>query len=221
MRFSIHCFALAAFMPVTLVAQNSAKVRPETASPRFLTKDAIVISRPARDGEAAKLAVADDLHVIAVELRTDKTAYTEGEELVVTVQTAESGHLRLLYQNAAGEIYTLYPNQFITDDRIEGGRAVKVIPTPNPKKAGDDVAIQIAGPHFGTEYLAAIVSNQPFADEAALREQLKRATFPASTSPNLVAAITKDARVISRPSREGAAAAGAGLAIVTLTTTRK
>lgn len=191
---------------------------------RFKTKDAIVISRPARDGESARLAVAADLRTIATELKTDKTTYTEGEELVITVRAAESGHLRLLYQNAAGEIYTLFPNQFIEDDRIEGGQSVRVMPTRNPKKPGDDVAIQIAGPNFGAEYLAAIVSNQPFANEGALREQLRSAIFPKSQSPTLVAAITKDARVISRLARTEVAAgatASAGFAILTLTTVRK
>ncbi len=162
------------------------------------------------------------LRPIPVEVKTDKSTYTEGEELVVTVQAAESGHLRLLYQNAAGEIYTLFPNQFITDDRIEGGRPVKVMPTPNPKKAGDDVAIQISGPHFGTEYLAAIVTDQPFTDDAALKDELKKSQFAKSTARNIEGAITKDARVISRPAREGGTGgARAGFARVTLTTIKK
>ena len=159
---------------------------------------------------------------IAVEVRTDKATYTEGEDLVVTVQAAESGHLRLLYQNAAGEIYTLFPNQFITDDRIEGGRAVKVMPVPNPKKPGDEVAIQITGPNFGTEYVAAIVTDQPFTDEAALKEQMKSVQFAKSTARDIEGAITKDARVISRPAREGASGgARAGFARATLTTVKK
>jgi hypothetical protein len=159
---------------------------------------------------------------IPVELKTDKTTYAEGDELVVTVQAAESGHLRLLYQNAAGEIYTLFPNQFISDDRIDGGRPVKIMPTPNPKKAGDEVAIQIGGPHFGTEYLAAIVTDQPFTDDAALKVQLQGAQFAKSAARSIEGAITKDARVISRPAKEdGAGAARAGFARVTLTTIKK
>ena len=159
---------------------------------------------------------------IPVELKTDRTTYKAGEELIVTVQAAESGHLRLLYQNAAGEIYTLFPNQFISDDRIEGGRAVKIVPVPNPKKAGDDVAIQIAGPNFGTEYLAAIVTDQPFTDDEALKAQLRGTQFAKSAARNIEGAITKDARVISRPAREdGTGGARAGFARVTLITVKK
>lgn len=159
---------------------------------------------------------------IAIELKTDKTTYHEGDDLVVTVQAAESGHLRLLYQNAAGEVYTLFPNQFITDDLIEGGRPVKVMPVANPKKAGDEVAIQIQGPNFGTEYLAAIVTDQPFTDEAVLREEFKKAPFSKSAARDIERVITKDARVVSRPAREGApGGARAGFARMTLTTIKK
>ncbi len=160
--------------------------------------------------------------LIAIELKTDKTTYREGDDLVVTVQAAEPGHLRLLYQNAKGEIYTLFPNQFIENDRINGGRAVRIMPTANPKKAGDEVAITIDGPNFGTEYLAAIVTDQPFTDDAALRDELKKSTFAKSAVPDIERAITKDARVISRPAREGASGgARSGFARVTLTTIGK
>lgn len=162
------------------------------------------------------------LRHIPVELKTDKSTYTEGDELVVTVQAAEAGHLRLLYQNAAGEILTLFPNRFITDDRIEGGRLVRVMPAPNPKKPGDEATIMIAGPNFGTEYLAAIVTNEPFTDEAAPKEQLKGAQFAKSDARSIEGAITKDARVISRPAREGdSGGARAGFARVTLKTLKK
>ena len=201
--------------------EESSKRSPNLPA-RVRTKDAVVVSRPARDGTPVQFSVSSDLRAVAVEVKTDKTAYTEGEEIAVTVEAAESGHLRLLYQNAAGEIYTLFPNQFISDDRITGGRSVKVMPAANPKKPGDEVAIQISGPNFGTEFLCAIVSSQPFSNEAALRDQCKEAIFPKSTVPTLVAAITKDAKVISRPSRRDTAdTAAAGFAKVTLTTRPK
>jgi hypothetical protein len=103
-----------------------------------------------------------------------------------------------------------------------GGRRVTIVPAANPKRAGDEVAIQIAGPNFGTEYLAAIVTDKPFTDEAALREELKGAQFAKSAARNIEGAITKNARVISRPAREGESGeARAGFARVTLTTIRK
>jgi mono/diheme cytochrome c family protein len=159
---------------------------------------------------------------IPVELRTDKSVYREGEDLVITVQAAEAGHLRLLYQNAKGEVYTLFPNEHINDDRIEGGRPVKIVPVPNRQRLGEEVAIVISGPNFGTEYLAAIVTDQPFTDEAALRKELRGTTFAKSTARDIERAVTKDARVVSRPAREGApGGARAGFARVTLTTVKR
>jgi hypothetical protein len=157
-----------------------------------------------------------------VELKTNKTAYMEGEQLVVTVQASESGHLRLLYQDAAGEIYTLFPNQFVTDDRIEGGHSVQLMPMPNPKKPGDDIAIQITGPNFGAERLAAVVSDEPFTDGAAFEEQLRTAVFLKSHARNIEDAIVKDARVVTHSTREdGAGGARIGIARVTLNTMKK
>ncbi|MEI7774378.1 MAG: DUF4384 domain-containing protein [Verrucomicrobiota bacterium] len=159
---------------------------------------------------------------IPVELKTDKTTYVEGDDLVVTVKAAEAGHLRLLYQNAAGEIYTIFPNKHVVDDRIAGGVAVKVAPVANPQKAGEEVAIQIAGPNFGTEYLVAIVTDQPFTDEAALRAELSSATFAKSPLRSIEQVVTKDVRVISRPAREGGPGGSrVGFARVTLTTIKK
>lgn len=159
---------------------------------------------------------------IPVELKTDKTTYTEGDDIVITVKAAEAGHLRLVYQNAKGEIYTLFPNQFIENDKIEGGKDIKIVPTPNPKKAGDEVAIVIQGPNFGTEFLAAIVTDQPFTDDKALHDQLKNTQFAKSAARTIEGAITKDARAISRPAREGqSGGARAGFARVALTTVKK
>ena len=146
----------------------------------------------------------------------------EGDDLVVTVKAAEAGHLRLLYQNAAGEIYTIFPNKHVVDDRIAGGVAVKVAPVANPQKAGEEVAIQIAGPNFGTEYLVAIVTDQPFTDEAALRAELSSTTFAKSPLRSIEQVVTKDVRVISRPAREGGPGGSrVGFARVTLTTIKK
>ena len=159
---------------------------------------------------------------IPVELRTDKTVYREGDDLVITVQAAEAGHLRLLYQNAKGEVYTLFPNEHIKDDRIDGGKPVKIVPVPNRQRPGEEVAIVISGPNFGTEHLAAIVTDQPFTDEAALREELRGTTFAKSAARDIERVLTKDARAISRPAREGASGgARVGFSRVTLQTRPK
>lgn len=151
---------------------------------------------------------------IPIELKTDKATYAESDQLVVTVQAAESVHLRLLYENAAGEVYTLFPNQFITDDWIEGGRPVKVMPAPNPAKPGDEVAVQITGPNFGAECLAAVVSDQPFNDDAVLKDELEKRFFARSTARSIEEAVTEDAQAVPGSARSG-------FARINLTTIKK
>lgn len=142
------------------------------------------------------------LRPIAVQITTDKTRYRGGDEkdkkgdlLYATVTAAEAGHLRLLYQNAKGEIITLFPNQFQKDDRIPGGVPVKV---PSDT-AGFD--IEIVGPPFGQEHLIAIVTDRPFTDEAALKEELAKTEFAEATTRDLEVAVAKSARVIARDER--------------------
>ena len=72
--------------------------------------------------------------------------------------------------------------------------------------------------------LAAIVTDQPFTDDATLKQQLQssESSFAKSAARNIEGAITKDARVISHAAREGGSGgARAGFARVTLTTVRK
>ena len=168
---------------------------------------------------------------IAVELKIgEKTNYVEGEELFVTVQAAESGHLRLLYQNAKGEVYTLFPNQFNTDDRIEGGRRIQVFPAPDPKakRPGDKVRLKVETESaFGTEHLVAVMTDQTFADDTELRKALVTAKFVQDTVNDVEQLVTKnvrskDVRVESDSERESQkGGARVGVARVTITTQPK
>ena len=152
-----------------------------------------------------KLPGRDDvkkLRPIAVQITTDKTRYRGGDEkdkkgdlLYATVTAAEAGHLRLLYQNAKGEIITLFPNQFQKDDRVPGGVPVKV---PSDT-AGFD--IEIVGPPFGQEHLIAIVTDRPFTDEAALKAELAKTQFAEADTRDIEVAVAKSARVIARDDR--------------------
>jgi mono/diheme cytochrome c family protein len=102
---------------------------------------------------------------LGVEVRTDKATYRKGDLMLVTVQTSEDAYVRLLYQDAEGNVKTLLPNA-AHDGRIKGGR---------PVIFGDDTLINPetgkafrlrVGPPYGQEILAAVVSNTPFKNDA-------------------------------------------------------
>jgi hypothetical protein len=168
---------------------------------------------------------------VPVLLSLDKKTYREGEIPRIHLEVAEDAHLRLLYQDARGDITILFPNQFIKNDTVRAGRSL-LMPTPNPTITGEEVAIEIwggdNGKTFGTERFIAIATDQPFTDTAALMAAAKEALtntgspFAHEKTRNLDLAITKAARAISRPtattSNEKNFKTRVGISTVTVTT---
>lgn len=189
----------------------------------FLDKFAEIITRldlgTARGlaRELAEIATRDESGLrgrpIAVKLSADKTSYRAGEVPVIRVQSSAPAHLRLLYQDASGAVTTLFPNALMPDDRIPGGGdAFQLMPARSQTQSGQEVAIQITGPPFGTEQLVAIVSEQPFTDGADYMRNLgKGVTFLEAESKDIESVITKAARLIARPAEPAAAPAAPGL----------
>ena len=167
---------------------------------------------------------------VPVLLSLNKTTFVEGETPQITIEAAEDCHLRLLYQDASGDITILFPNQFITEDNVRAGKS-QILPVPNPKIKGEQVAIEIFGGDdgkvFGTERFIAVATDQGFSDTASLlaaaREAFSKSKgpFAAESSKNIDLAMTKAARAISR--RDPGAPAGTadtrvGFSTVTVTT---
>lgn len=98
---------------------------------------------------------------LSVELLTDKRAYRGGEHMLVTVRTSEDAWVRLLYQDARGNVSVLLPNRK-NDGRIRGGVPVVF----GTEESGFRLRV---GPPWGEEVLAAVVSNTAFADESEVR----------------------------------------------------
>jgi Domain of unknown function (DUF4384) len=171
-----------------------------------------------------------------VALRLNKATYADGEVPDIDIDAAEDCHLRLLYQDARGDITILYPNDFIQNDQIRAGKS-RLLPAPNPKKAGDEVAIEIFGGDngkvFGTERFIAIASTEEFKDTKQLladaQEAFQKTKSPFATvdSGNLELAMTKAARAITRRAQGTAAGGNAapvariGFSVVTITTHAK
>jgi hypothetical protein len=161
-------------------------------------------------GHTSKL---NQLRPVPVLLSLDKKSYCEGEIPEITLEAAEDCHIRLLYQDARGDITVLFPSQFIENDNFRAGKS-RLLPVKNPKKPGEQVAIEIFGGDdgktFGTERFIVVATDQSFTDTTALlaaaREAFDKTKVPFATdsSKNLDVAMTKAARAISRP------AAGSG-----------
>jgi hypothetical protein len=141
---------------------------------------------------------------VAIHLAADQQTYRDHDIPRLTLDAAEDCHLRLLYQDARGDISILFPNQFITDDKVRAGSNT-LLPRSSPLKPGDKVAIEIFGGDdgktFGTERFIAIATDQPFTDNAELLAELKAVPFAETGTQNLDLAFTRAARAASRGAR--------------------
>jgi hypothetical protein len=107
---------------------------------------------------------------LAVELKSNQTTFKKGDLMQFTVQTSEDAFVRLLYQDAHGNVKVLLPNS-AHDGKIKGGVAVTFgdEKTVNPV-TGKAFRIRCTPP-FGHEMIAAVVSNTPFKDTDSIVKQ--------------------------------------------------
>ena len=96
---------------------------------------------------------------IALNLTTDKTIYTEGDLMQVTVTPDLDCHLRLYYLSADHAVNQIFPNKFQPDGFVKRGQPVTL-----PGAAGT-FEFRMSAP-FGNEILMAVASSVPFTDQA-------------------------------------------------------
>lgn len=139
-------------------------VRLGLGRPRIFD-DAPKVLTQATDHAGVKVDAASS-H-LAVELKPNQHTYKKGDQMLFTVQTSEDAFVRLLYQDAHGHVKVLLPNA-AHDGKIKGGV---------PVTFGDEHAVNpVTGkafrirctPPFGSEMIAAVVSNTPFNDTEAV-----------------------------------------------------
>ncbi len=181
-------------------------------------------------GSTSRLTHARPVPVL---LTLDASSYAEGSIPKIDIEVAEDCHVRLLYQDARGDISILFPNQFITDDHVKAGKS-RLMPVANPVRPGEEVAIEIfggdSGRVFGTERFIAVATNESFTDTAELIASAKvafeksKVPFAADDSKSMDLVMTKAARAVSRRA-PGAAGNGTearvGFSTVTVTTRPK
>lgn len=80
--------------------------------------------------------------------------YGEGETLKLKVRCEEDAYLYVLYQQADGKIFQIFPNSGTPDNRIKGKQDVHV---PDV----DDAFRWVVGPPFGHEVVKVIASKKP------------------------------------------------------------
>ncbi len=108
---------------------------------------------------------------LAVEVRSNKSTYKEDEIMLFTVQTSEDAFIRLLYQDAHGNVIILIPNRAF-DGKTKAGVPI-TFGDGRPVNGGPSLFIRCKPP-FGNEMVAAVASNTPFKGTEDLMLEAKK-----------------------------------------------
>jgi hypothetical protein len=94
-------------------------------------------------------------------------SYCEGDGLKISVASEEDAYLYVLYKQADGRIFQIFPNSGQLDNRVKARQAIEI-----PRR--DDLFHWVVGPPFGKEIIKVIASKEPLESLAdpAFREKL-------------------------------------------------
>jgi hypothetical protein len=111
------------------------------------------LPQPATDGPEA-IRQDQPSFLVRAEVNHPSRSYREGQALELKVASEEDAYLYVLYQQADGKTYQIFPNSTQRDNRVKARQAVQV-------PASGDLFRWRVGPPFGTEIIKVIASKEP------------------------------------------------------------
>ncbi len=120
-----------------------------------------------------------------LKLWTDKNSYQVGENMVVNFSVDSPMFVRVVVINSSGEISTLFPNVYQTDNYCKPGIIYQIPP------AQAEFALDIGGP-VGTDKIRAIASSTPIAAETLVFtedgsfDEAKMSIYPVRAESDIV-----------------------------------
>lgn len=132
---SITCAALVPF----LLTMAHAQVLPETPSPT---------------GEPENIQQRQPGFLVRVDVDRSTRSYGEGDPLAVRVNCEEDAYIYVLYKQADGRVYQIFPNSGQRNNLLKARQALQV-------PATDDRFRWQIGPPYGKEVVKVIASKQP------------------------------------------------------------
>jgi hypothetical protein len=121
---------------------------------------------------------------VHAELNRPTRDLREGDQVVLTVKTEEDAYLYILYQQADGKIFQIFPNADQTNSRVAAKTPVQV-------PASADLFRWEVGPPFGREMIKVIASRKPI--EPLSRAELRQKDF----NPVTMASVKQAARQLT------------------------
>ena len=92
--------------------------------------------------------------LVRAEVDHENGVYLDGETMTIRVQSEEDGWIYVIYQNAENEKSLLFPNKYVSDNRIQSNQEI-CIPADETK----DFSLECSAP-YGKEYLTVIVAKK-------------------------------------------------------------
>lgn len=92
--------------------------------------------------------------LVRVDVDRSNRSYREGNSLTVRVVSEEDAYLYVVYQQADGKAFQIFPNSAQTDNHVRARQTVEI-------PGGDDTFRWIVGPPFGKEHVKVIAAKEP------------------------------------------------------------
>ena len=92
--------------------------------------------------------------LVRADVNRASRSYRDGDTLSITVASEADAYLYVLYKQADGKVFQIFPNSVQSQNRVRARQAVQI---PD----SDDTFRWVIGPPFGTEYVKVIASKEP------------------------------------------------------------
>lgn len=106
-------------------------------------------------GMAVRLLKAAPPFLVTLDVDRANRVYQKGDTVQAVTRSGGAGNLYLFYFDAGGEVWCVFPNAGVANERVMAGQDVHVPDRQNPQF---EFVIQ---PPFGEELLKAVVTEQP------------------------------------------------------------
>lgn len=135
----------------------------------LLAMAAITLTATAASGRDVLEAIAQDEPSFFVRVDVDRAdrTYRAGESMKVNVISEQDAYLYVLYKQADGKVFQIFPNSVQKENKVKAKESVQI-------PASDDQFRWRIGPPFGTETIKVLASIEPLKelDDPKFREKM-------------------------------------------------
>jgi len=112
--------------------------------------------------------------LVRADVNRGTRSYREGDTLSITIASEADAYVYVLYKQADGQVFVIFPNSTRPNNRVQARQALKV-------PSEEDLLTWVVGPPFGKETIKVLASKEPL---EGLSDPAMRAKFfnPVSTT---------------------------------------